>query len=192
MLPEFYINKSAGFYMHLSTKRLNLRPLQAADWPFFLKLHQDASVMRYVHDMYTETEVMARFQHRLQPWFKEADHWLCLLIEDKNTGEPIGVTGMQAGWLPYRQAEIGFMLDPQYQGLGYGKESSLALLQFAFHNCGFHKMIATVTAGNDPSLMLLSKLGFVLEGRLRENFQLAGTWYDDIKLGLLASEFQTL
>jgi RimJ/RimL family protein N-acetyltransferase len=123
MLPEFYINKSTGFYMLLSTKRLNLRPLQAADWPFFLKLHQDASVMRYVHDMYAETEVLARFQHRLQPWSKEASHWLCLLIEDKNTGEPIGVTGMQASWLPCRQAEIGFMLDPQYQGLADGKKS---------------------------------------------------------------------
>jgi RimJ/RimL family protein N-acetyltransferase len=40
--------------------------------------------------------------------------------------------------------------------------------------------------------MLLNKLGFVQEGRLRDNFQLAGTWYDDIKLGLLASEFQAL
>lgn len=178
--------------MQLSTNRLNLRPLQAADWPFFFKLHQDASVMRYVHDMYSDTEVLARFQHRLQPWRKEADHWLCLLIEDKNTGEPIGVTGMQANWMPYRQAEIGFLLDPQYQGLGYGKESSLALLQFAFHSCGFHKINATVTAGNQPSLMLLNKLGFVQEGRLRENFQLAGTWYDDIKLGLLAKEFQAL
>lgn len=178
--------------MHLSTTRLNLRSLQAADWPFFLKLHQDASVMRYVHDMYTETEVLARFQHRLQPWFKEADHWLCLLIEDKNSGEPIGVTGMQASWLPYRQAEIGFLLDPQYQGLGYGKESSLALLQFAFHSCGFHKINATVTAGNEPSLALLTKLGFVQEGRLRDNFQLQGEWYDDIKLGLLAKEFQAL
>ena len=79
---------------------------------------------------------------------------------------------------------------PAGQGKGYGKESLRAVLDFAVNACGFHKLTATVTAGNLASRGLLESCGFQLEGTLRDNFRLAGQWYDDWLFGLLAAEFQ--
>jgi RimJ/RimL family protein N-acetyltransferase len=47
-----------------------------------------------------------------------------------------------------------------------------------------------VTAGNRASKRLLEKSGFVLEGELRESYQLAGRWHNDWLFGLLKKEYQ--
>ena len=52
--------------------------------------------------------------------------------------------------------------------------------------------MATVTAGNEPSLKLLKKHGFVQEGLLREHYFLGGRFVDDVKLGLLARDWSPL
>lgn len=64
------------------------------------------------------------------------------------------------------------------------------MLDFAVNACGFHKLTATVTAGNLASRGLLESCGFQLEGTLRDNYRLAGQWCDDWLFGLLAAEFQ--
>jgi RimJ/RimL family protein N-acetyltransferase len=61
---------------------------------------------------------------------------------------------------------------------------------FAFNEGGIRRLTATVTAGNRASKRLLEKSGFVLEGELRESYQLAGRWHNDWLFGLLKKEYQ--
>lgn len=114
------------------------------------------------------------------------------MIREKASGQALGITGFRPEWLPCQQAEVGFGSVPEGQGKGYGKESLLAVLDFAFNACGFHKMNATVTEGNIASRRLLENCGFRLEGTLRDNYRLAGQWCNDWQLGLLAAEFAAL
>lgn len=177
--------------MHLETERLILTPIKEEDWPLFKTLHQSADVMRYVTDNLSEDNIRSRFDARLRDWEPRCNDWLTLTIKLKETGEKLGVTGFYAEWEPYQQAELGFLLSPEFQGKGYAKESTIALLDYIFEEQTYHKAVATVTEGNAPSAKLLQSLGFQLEGTIRDNFKLNGQWYNDLKLGLLRHEYKS-
>ena len=167
------------------SQRLMLRQMTAADWPLFYALHQDPAVIRYVCDVLSEAQIRQRFDSRLQPWTVQSPDMMARVIERLDNKASVGLIGVRSDW-PNKQAEVGFLLLPSQQGQGFAGEALQSILQFAFQDCGYHKVVATVTAGNDPSLKLLQKHGFVQEGLLREHFYLGGRFVDDLKLGLLA------
>lgn len=175
--------------IYLETARLILRPLTEADRVFFSQLQQHPDVMRYVSDPLSADAINEKFNSRLPAWTKHSSHKLCLMIIDKHRNTPIGITGFMPEWEPYQQAEVGFLLHPNEQGKGYGKESLQAVLQFAFDDCLFHKIKATVTEGNIASASLLERVGFIQEGRIRDNFKLNQQWHNDLIYGLLNSDF---
>ena len=174
--------------MQLVSKRLSYKQLSSNDWELFYNLHTDKSVIKYISNPLSEQQIREKFETRLLPWNKESDGWLCLVITEVATGRNVGLTGFFSTWSANKQAELGFMLNPNYQGNGYGFESTEFMLKLAFNYCQFHKVSATVTKGNDASFGLLQKLGLKLEGVLRENFLLNGSWKDDLKLGILDTE----
>ncbi|WP_419146827.1 GNAT family N-acetyltransferase [Pseudoalteromonas 'SMAR'] len=178
--------------MQLTTSRLVLRPLQRSDWPLWQQLHQDPAVMAYIGDIPDEKTLGEKFHTRIlspqQPWHKEASQWLTFTIIEQASGKAIGFHGFLSHWSPYQQAELGFMLDPAFQGQGYAFEASRAVIDFAFAHCHYHKLVATVTQGNAPSHGLLKKLGFELEGVLKHNFRIAEQWVNDEKFALFNNE----
>ncbi len=173
----------------IETPRLLMRPMVTADWSLFHRLETDSSVQKYVSDLKDNSSIKQRFESRLPLWSKTGSQWLCLIITEKSSSKPIGITGFYPEWEPCRQAEVGFMLLPDYQNKGFGKESLLALARYAFEECRFHKLKATVTEGNDACCQLLKNIGFQQEARLRDNYRIAGQWQNDLVFGLLHHEF---
>ena len=147
-------------------------------------------MIRYISDDRSADAIRREtFDVRLPPWQPGSQHWLCLLMRERSTGEPVGVTGfIDRG---DGVAEVGFVLAAPFHGKGYGIEQLRAVCRFAFVEAGLRKLTATVTAGNVASKALLEKAGFVHEGTLRESYFLAGRWQDDWIFGLLKREFQT-
>lgn len=178
--------------MQIETQRLILKPICKDDWELFEQLHQSSDVLKYVSDPFTKSDISKRFNSRLGEWKKTFEHWLTLIIIEKATGDKIGITGFYSEWEPYQQAELGFLLCTEFQGKGYGKESTIAVIEYAFNQCNFHKVTATVTEGNSPSFNLLKALGFTHEGTIRDNFKLGGSWCNDLKLGLLNHEYNAV
>jgi len=173
--------------MILNTPRLTCCQMTEQAWPFFLALQQHPDVMRYVDDARTEEEIRRAFTARLPQWSPGSPHWLCLLVRDRATQTPLGVTGYI-----HREddcAEVGFLFAPDAQGKGYAGESLRALCDYAFNEGGIRRLVATVTAGNVACRRLLERTGFVLEGELRESYRLAGAWHNDWLFGLLRQEY---
>jgi GNAT superfamily N-acetyltransferase len=119
----------------LTTPRLTMRPIAFEDWSLFLKLNQSPGVMKYIGDIETTAQIRHRFEQRVGKWDKYSDFWLCLVIRERETGRAVGLTGFFPDWRPYQQAEVGFMLLPDAQGKGYGKESLREVLNYAFTGC---------------------------------------------------------
>ncbi|MDH2069286.1 GNAT family protein [Pantoea sp. GD03673] len=173
----------------VTSPRLTYRPLREADWPFYLAVSQDRSVMKYISDPRSAEEIRTRsFDVRLPAWYRGCTHWLCLVIEEKSTGLPAGFCGFidRGDGI----AESGFMLAADAQGKGYGSESLRAIIAFCFAQQAYRKMTATVTAGNEASRRTLLAAGFVQEGTLRENYFLDGQWQDDWVFGLLKQDYR--
>lgn len=109
---------------------------------------------------------------------------------EQGQSAPLGVTGfIDRG---DGVAEVGFLLAEGAQGKGFGTESLHDIARYALKDLGFRKLVATVTAGNEPSCRTLLKVGFQQEGTLRKSYNLAGEWRDDWVFGLFADELAPL
>lgn len=169
------------------TERLICTPIQPDDWPFFLALQQSPEVMRYVADERPQSAILEAFNTRLPSWSPGCEHWLCLVVRARDSGDPLGVTGYIHRDVDC--AEVGFLFAPSAQGKGYGDESLRALCDYAFGEGNIRRLSATVTAGNIASQRLLKKVGFIQEGELRQSYYLAGAWHNDWLFGLLKDEY---
>jgi len=143
--------------------------------------------MRYIFDLPKESDIARRFNARLPAWSPGCEHWLCLVVRSRESGESLGVTG----YIHHGpdSAEVGFLFSPVAQGQGYGYESLRALCNYAFSKGGIRRLTAMVTAGNIASRQLLEKTGFIQEGELRQSYYLAGEWHNDWVFGLLKDEY---
>lgn len=107
-------------------------------------------------------------------------------------GEPLGQIRM-FDYNPRNQsAEFGYYLPEQNRGKGYGTAMSGLFLQKAFqgNDLPLNKLYATTSSGNLPSCALLRKLGFSLDGRMREHYWVGGQKYDQMVFSLLKREWE--
>ncbi|WP_290616645.1 MULTISPECIES: GNAT family N-acetyltransferase [unclassified Arsukibacterium] len=162
--------------MKITTFYLTMVPLTSADWPLFQALHTEADVIALCFDPPTKAELQEKFQQRLAPWHNTAEHWLCLTITLRETGQAIGVTGL---CLTSGEAEVGYLLLPQFYGRGFGTESLAALVNWAKTTQGITKFKAVVTEGNIGSERVLEKVGFNLAAIVPDAHTIAGKRYAD-------------
>lgn len=87
-----------------------MRQIIEEDWPLFCQLHQEPTVIELVFDEPPLDDIKVRFNSRLPKWTVAAEHWLCLVIIDKETGMPVGVTGFQIDENDRSRAEVGYLL----------------------------------------------------------------------------------
>lgn len=82
------------------------------------------------------------------------------------------------------QIAIG-IVDPSALGKGYGTTAMALLAAHAFDTMGLHRLGCRVLDFNDRAIAAYQKVGFAVEGREREAALIAGTYHDDLILGLL-------
>lgn len=92
----------------------------------------------------------------------------------------------------HRKAEIGYWLSEEHCGKGSAKQALSTLIKFAFLELKLHRLEATTSVNNKPSIKLLERLGFTREGKLREAFCIRGRYVDDYLYSLLASDTPSL
>ena len=94
----------------------------------------------------------------------------------------------------YRHAddvlELGYTLHPDYWGRGYVPEAARALIDLAFKELNLHKIELTCFGYNVQSQRVAEKLGFTLEARIRDRKDAQGNRCDDLRYGLLRSEWE--
>jgi RimJ/RimL family protein N-acetyltransferase len=120
----------------------------------------------------------------------EEYHFLiCSHNEGDEDPEPVGVVAF--GWVrdSVKIGSLMYWVAPEYQGQGYVTEGTELFLEYAFRECGFHKVNARVNDSNAASAAVLEKLGFEREGTRRAE-SIVGGEYDDMHIyGLLADEW---
>ena len=117
-------------------------------------------------------------EERLQ-WFSKFGRRYPLLVAESN-GEVAGYSCLS----PYsektgynRTGEISVYLSPEHQGKGIGNLLLKELIRLAEEK-GFHAIIAAITGGNETSVKLHKKHGFVFAGCLKETGWKYGEWHD--------------
>lgn len=90
------------------------------------------------------------------------------------------------------QAEIGWALDPDYQGHGYATEAVREVIRIAFTDLGLRRITAYCFAENEPSWRLMERVGMRREAyTVADALHRDGTWRDGVVYALLADEWRS-
>ena len=173
----------------LETPRLRLRGLTDGDVPSLFAIFNDAETMRY-------------WSHAAMADIAEAE---ALLRDIRQRGEActlfqwgiarreddlvIGTCTLHRIDGQHRRAEVWYILRRDHWGRGLAHEALTALMNHSFGTMNLHRLEADIDPRNTGSIRSVERLGFKLEGQLRERYFLAGEIQDSLIYGLLAPEW---
>jgi ribosomal-protein-alanine N-acetyltransferase len=90
-------------------------------------------------------------------------------------------------------AEIGYWVSQAHAGKGFAQEAARRVIDFAFEDLGLNRIDLHAHVENGASNHIADKLGFTLEGTLRQGSRPkpTGTYGDKNVYGLLKSEWNS-
>lgn len=108
----------------------------------------------------------------------EQMRWYDMLLEERRgiwwgialstCDDLIGACGFNDWSHDHRSVDIGYWLTPTYWGRGLMQACLASILRFALESLQVHRIHADVEPENLASILFLERLGFVLEGTLRD------------------------
>jgi len=165
---------------------IRLRPLQKSDIELKVKWYNDPVVNKtLIIDEPLELEKSLK-------WFDTVasdDNRRDFVIETVD-GEPMGITGLLGINRKHGIAECFCVIgEKKFWGKGIGTLDHSLLVQYAFEQLGLNKIWAVIYTDNVAIIRIVEKLGFKIEGTLREEKTIDGKKIDLHRIGVLKSEF---
>ena len=165
-----------------------LRRHRAENLPTVLRWYRDpelARLTRYQTRPMSKEEIERFFQSRLM-----APDALAYAIHERSTDRLVGITTFSAldpdnGSVLYH-ITIG---EPDAWGRGYGTEVTSMMVELAFDRLALHRVGLSVFEFNARAIRAYEKVGFRVEGRLREAIHRDGRYWDEVQMGILEWEW---
>ena len=165
------------------TKRLLISKFTLKDAPFFLELTNTPNWIKFIGDRNLKTVKDSENYLKKGTLKSYSDYgfgFYKLQLKEENL-KSIGTCG-----LIKREAlddvDIGFGLLPDYEGKGFGYESSVEILNLAQHEFNLKRVAAITLPSNKTSIKLIQKLGLSFEKKVKP-------FEDDEELMLFAKKF---
>lgn len=168
----------------LTTARTRLVPMGPQFFPQVWRALQDQEVRRLTgtHTVFTQDQVRSA----LETWPGRDDRadWAIIRSEDSSYLGEVTLNQLDRAnaSMNYRVALRG----SDVFGQGYGTEAGDAVVNFGLGLLGLHRISLGVYAFNERAIGSYRKLGFELEGRLRQALCWDDQWYDEIVMSVLA------
>ncbi|KAF2152014.1 acyl-CoA N-acyltransferase [Myriangium duriaei CBS 260.36] len=112
----------------------------------------------------------------------------------KSKPTPLGLLTLAASdsnTVHHRNTSIGITVSSAFRDKGYGSEAILWGLNWAFMHANMHKVELLAYGWNPRAIQLYERLGFVQEGRRREQLWYQGKYLDAFEFGILQREWMT-
>lgn len=151
----------------VETERLMLRELDsAADAEFIFALLNSPKFLQYIGDrgVRSVSEAAVFIEDRYCQSYRDHGFGLYAVVR-KEDNSKLGLCGFVKRD-NFEFPDIGFAFLPEYERLGYGFESAVAVLAYGRDTLGFSHVLAITSLDNDASGRLLEKLGFVFSESL--------------------------
>ena len=172
-------DKITETFMHmpkLTTERLLLRkmlPTDAADMYEYASLSE---VTRYLlWDPHPDIEYTKRYLTYLQGRYKAGEFYdFSVICREEN--KMIGTCGFVRFDTANESAEVGYVFNPSYHGMGYATEALRAVMDFGFSQLGLHRIEARFMKDNHKSRGVMEKCGMQFEGIHRHMLFIKGRY----------------
>lgn len=173
------------------SERLRFRAFDAeVDVPVFQQWWKDPEIMQYqtansIRLMQDETT-----EGKFHKWFQDDDSAVGFVMVLKETEEPIGFINLWGIRPKNQNAELGILIGRKdLWGQGLGKEALHLMLKYAFAELNLHRITLRVFSTNERAIRAYKSVGFVEEGRMREEIYRGGRWIDAVVMGILQREY---
>jgi ribosomal-protein-serine acetyltransferase len=109
-------------------------------------------------------------------------------VRDRQSGELIGVVGLDSCVHLHRSCELGYWLRREFTGRGLMTEAADACVRFAIERMGMHRIRCAAATDNVPSLRVIGRLGFRFEGIARQAEWVGSRWLDHALFARLSTD----
>lgn len=158
-----YLERVRRRYNHIpwdigETDRCLIRELSLSDLPALYELYDKPGMTDFVEPLYdyeTELEYQKAYIENMYGFY-EYGMWL---VFSKETGKLIGRAGLEHN-------EMGYMIAPEFQNLGYATEVCRFIVDYARKNTDFEELYCRIDEKNVASVRLAKRLGFVRKGQI--------------------------
>jgi RimJ/RimL family protein N-acetyltransferase len=168
-------------------KQVTLRALTEADVPRLTEFQNDVEFELLGGGDPPRPRPLSLVQEYFQERAKDKDSQNFAIEAD---GLFIGTCGLFNADLRSGTAEVGIGIgDRAYWGRGYGREALTLLIDYGFRMQNFRKLCLEVHGSNERAIRSYRAVGFVEEGRQREQVWSGGRYEDTVLMGLFRSDF---
>jgi RimJ/RimL family protein N-acetyltransferase len=162
----------------LTDGHVTLRPWARDDAPFLTEATADPEIRRYngVHDRQgrpapplSDLEAGSTIDQFASSWREfaatGAPRGVAFAITDGRSGELVGCCGVD-DWTGEDVAQLGYWIAAESRGRGYATRAVVLLTRWLFA-LGAARVFLTIVAGNEASVAVARRAGFLYEGTMR-------------------------
>lgn len=160
-----------------------LRPLRDSDAPALLEVQQynrepfEPFMPRRTDLHFTIEAQYLQIDRDRDQWERDSGYAFAMTLDGRIVGRMALSNVVRSAW---QNATLGYWVDTRFQGHGLATEGVLALLAAAFGPIGLHRVQAAIMPRNAPSLAVIEKAGFTLEGLAPHYLNINGIWEDHL------------
>jgi len=172
-------------------KKVVLRALEPSDMEALRSYHNDPDTAKMV--MGWSFPISSYEQER---WYERiiGDPLNKRFAIDAEEHGFIGISTLTNIDIKYRSAFHGIMIGAKdIQGKGYGTDTVMATMRFAFEELGLERLDGEIVEFNKASIGLYTKkCGWVVEGKRRRSVFRDDQWHDSLIVGILREDYLKL
>ncbi len=152
--------------LSIETPRLHIRPLTMADFEFYYLLQSDPDTMRYIRPPEPDREVVRERVNTLEQYGAAYPGLGSKMVIWKETQALVATCVLRhVDYQPENELELGYIIMPEFRGLGLATEITRALAAYAFTRFAAPYVVAVTDPDNLASQKVLLKCGFQVVGR---------------------------
>ena len=175
----------------ISTERLILRPMSPSDVNDLYEYQSDPETVKYIpwpaRTMDQVKEALDKVLKDVK--FEDAGDYLNYAWELKESGKVIGQGNLNYISKEHKRAEVGWVINPKYVGKGLAVEATRALINSAFTDHDFRRVIAYIDIENISSIKLAKALNLRQEASYVEDEWFKGSWTSAYLFAVLKDEW---
>lgn len=171
LLRSFQPDDAPALFRAVDEDRMHLRP-----W------------LRWV-DVTTKQEHIMQFIQRAQQQLHNQEALELGIVYDRRI---IGGIGMHDWDHMLKKAQVGYWISKDFEGKGIVHRCLMHFIDFLFDKPGLNKIEIHFMPGNKRSSALAERLGFKIEGVIRQSYFMNGRLEDLVITGLLKTEWTPL
>jgi len=151
----------------METERLHMRRLLPADALDMFEYASRKDVTEYLlWSEHPNVQYTREYLEYIESRYAVGDFYDWALVL-KASGKMIGTCGFTSIDLVNNTAEIGYVINPAFHGIGIAPEAAREVISFGFSTLELSRISAVCMKENERSLRVMKKVGMRFEGVLR-------------------------